>query len=406
MMMDNQAKEQLAKELRDLVENNILRYWMEKMVDMENGGFYGRRDGHNQLDPEAPKAAVLNGRILWAFSAAYRVLGNPNYLLMAKRAKDYIFTHFVDREYGGIYWTVNSQGEPLDTKKHVYVQAVVLFALSEFVRATGDQKVLGEAKEIFYNIEGRTADAINSGYNEAMDRTWRHMGDVRLSDKDELTERSLNTHLHLLEAYTCLYKVWPREVLANRLRRLMGVMLEKMVNPETSHFGMFFSDGWQEDKDIRSYGHSIEAAWLLLDAAYALNDVLLKRHVTEKVVRLVKAADEGLRPNGGMIYMSMIDDKDGLLKHIEEYHWWVQAENVLGHWYLYQHLGDEKMIPTMMNGINFIKEHLVDWQNGEWFWSCDAMLSPNQDDDKAGMWKDPSHNTRLCISLIEGLTPL
>ena len=401
MTTENSQMLTIQQEVRELVEQNILKYWMEKMVDNENGAFYGRRDGNDNLDSTAPKSVVLNARILWAFSAAYRVLGKPEYREMAVRAKDYILEHFIDTEFGGAYWTIDYQGKPLDTKKHVYAMAVTLFALSEYLHATDDESVLEPAKGLFYNIEGRMADGINAGYNEAMSRTWLPVIDVRLSEQDESTDRSLNTHLHLLEAYTNFYRVWPREVLNKRIRKLMGLMLEKMVNPTTSHLGMFFSEAWQGGKEIRSYGHSIEAAWLLLDAANALGDGPLLRHVSAKVPKMIAAASEGLRPNGGMIYMSTRENEQSAWRHIEDYHWWVQAESILGHWYLYRQLGDEAALSAVIEGIAFVKEHLVDWKDGEWFWSCDASLNPNRTEDKAGMWKDPCHNTRMCLSILE-----
>ena len=394
-------QDSFKQELLDMVENNILKYWMDKMVDVENGGFYGRRNGNDQLDTQAPKSAVLNGRILWAFSAAYRVIGKPEYLEIAQRAKDYILNYFIDAEYSGVYWTVDAHGRPLDTKKHTYAMAVILFALSEYVRSTGDGKVLESAKSLFYNIEGRTADSINSGYTEAVDRIWIPMVDQRLSETDEITDRTLNTHLHLLEAYTNLYRVWPNGVVGSRLRKLMGLILDKMVSPTTAHLGMFFTENWQGGKEIHSYGHSIETVWLMLDAAIAIGEPVLLRHLSVKIPRMMAAADEGLRPNGGMIYMSV---KEGdSYRHIEDYHWWVQAESVVGHWMLYRHLGVQNALEVMKKNISFLKEYLVDWQQGEWFWSWNEKSGPNRNDDKAGMWKDPYHNTRMCLQIIEDL---
>ncbi|MBR3078857.1 MAG: AGE family epimerase/isomerase [Prevotella sp.] len=393
--------ETLKQEMREMLEDNILRYWMEKMVDAENGGFYARRDGNDHLDIEAPKSAVLNARILWAFSAAYRVLGKEEYLDMATRAYLFIKDHLIDKEYGGVYWSVDSHGEPLETKKHVYAMAVTLFALSEYLRATNSSEALELARGLLYNIEGRMADYINSGYTEALSRLWLPIKDSRLSDKDESMERSLNTHLHLLEAFTNLYRVWPNSVLAERIRILLGVLIEKMINPDTAHIGMFFTEEWQGGKEIRSYGHSIITAWILLDAARVLGNSFMIRQVAEKAVRMVNAADEGLRPNGGMIYMSIREGDQ--LRHIEDYHWWVEAENIFGHWYFYGFTGDDKYLSPVIQGLQFIKDHLIDRENGEWFWSWNEENGVNHTDDKAGIWKDPYHNTRMCLQIIEDL---
>lgn len=397
----DKLQDTLRQELLDLVENNILKYWMEKMVDAENGGFYGRRDGNDCLDIEAPKSAVLNARILWAFSAAYRVLGKEEYLDMATRAYLFMESFLIDKEYGGVYWSVNSKGEPLDTKKHVYAMAVTIFALSEYVRATQNNEALEYAKGVYYNIESMTADCTNSGYIEALSRHWHPVDDSRLSDKDELMERSLNTHLHLLEAYTNLYRVWPNTVLTQRIKNLLGVLIEKMINPDTSHIGMFFTNEWKEGKEIRSYGHSITTAWMLLDAARVLENHLLIRKVAEKAERMVEAADEGLQPNGGMIYMSICEGNH--LRHVEDYHWWVQAESMLAHWYLYGYTGQQDYLSPVIKGLQFIKDHLLDHENGEWFWSWSEEKGYNRTDDKAGIWKDPCHNTRMCLQIIEDL---
>ncbi len=394
-------KEIFKNELLDLVENNILNYWMEKMVDSEHGGFYGQRNGYDQLIAEAPKSAVLNARILWAFSAAYRVLQKVEYLDMATRAYLYIKNHLLDTEYGGVYWSTDFQGNPLDTKKHVYAMAVTLFGLSEYLRATNSSEALELARGLFYNIEGRTADYINSGYIEALSRLWLPITDSRLSDKDELMEKSLNTHLHLLEAFTNLYRVWPNGVLADRIRKLLGVLIEKMVNPDTSHIGMFFTEQWQGGKEVRSYGHSITTAWLLLDAARVLGNSFMIRQVAKKAEGMMEAADNGLRPNGGMIYMAIREGNS--LRYVEDYHWWVQAENIMGHWYLYGYTGNEKYLTPVIQGLEFINDHLADRENGEWFWSWNEVDGVNHTDDKAGIWKDPYHNTRMCLKIIEDL---
>ena len=218
--MDN-----LKETMRDVLENNILSYWLTKVKDEENGGFYGRVDGNDQVHPVAEKGAVMNARILWAFSAAYRVLKKPEYLEAATRAKDYVRDYFLDREYGGIYWSVDCQGNPLDTKKQTYTIGFAIYGFSEYARATGDKEALDIAISLYHDIEKHAFDAKNNGYIEALTREWNPIADMRLSDKDENGSRTMNTHLHIIEPYTNLYRVWKTPELEKSIRNLLDIFI-------------------------------------------------------------------------------------------------------------------------------------------------------------------------------------
>ena len=225
--------ETLKKEMKQCLENNILRYWIDKVTDKEHGGYYGRVDGHDHVHPEAEKGAILNGRILWAFSAAYRVMKNKEYLDAATRAKDYILDHFIDKEYGGVYWSLDCEGKPLDTKKQTYAIGFVIYGLSEYARATGDKQALDAAIKLYHDIEAHAYDAVNGGYVEALTREWNPIADMRLSDKDENGAKTMNTHLHVIEPYTNLYRVWPSKELHESIHRLFDVFTDKLYNKET-----------------------------------------------------------------------------------------------------------------------------------------------------------------------------
>ena len=217
--------ENLKETMEDVLENNILNYWLDKVVDNENGGFYGRIDGHEQVCPEAEKGAVMNARILWAFSAAYRVLGKPEYLEAATRAKEYIRDYFLDHEYGGVYWSVDYKGRPLDTKKQTYAIGFAIYGFSEYARATGDQESLDIAISLYHDIEKHAFDSENNGYIEALTCEWNPIADMRLSDKDENGSRTMNTHLHVIEPYTNLYRVWKVPELEKSIRNLLDIWL-------------------------------------------------------------------------------------------------------------------------------------------------------------------------------------
>lgn len=389
--------ETLKKEMKQCLESNILRYWIDKVTDKEHGGYYGRVDGHDHVHPETEKGAILNGRILWAFSAAYRVMKNKEYLDAATRAKDYILDHFIDKEYGGVYWSLYCEGKPLDTKKQTYAIGFVIYGLSEYARATGDKQALDAAIKLYHDIEAHAYDAVNGGYVEALTREWNPIADMRLSDKDENGAKTMNTHLHVIEPYTNLYRVWPSKELHESIHRLLDVFTDKLYNKETHHLDLFFDNAWHGRRNIESYGHDIEATWLLWETALVLGEDDVKAKLGPIVVDLAKAADEGLQPDGSMIYEHWKDTG----KTDRQRQWWVLCENVIGHVNLYQYFNDASALKVAKDCWTFIDKHLVDHVNGEWHWAVDDNGKINLDDDKAGFWKCPYHNSRMCLEIIE-----
>ena len=390
--MDEILKQEMQKELT----TRILPYWMERMVDQENGGFYGRITGQEELMPRADKGAILNARILWTYSAAYRLLGREEYKEMANRAKRYLIDHFYDSEFGGVYWSLNYRGEPLDTKKQIYAIGFAIYGLSEFHRATGDPEALMYAVRLFNDIESHSFDGLKNCYCEALTREWNEIADMRLSEKDANERKTMNTHLHILEPYTNLYRVWKDARLERQLYNLIGLFTEKILDKDTSHLQLFFDNDWQSKYPVVSYGHDIEASWLLHEAARVLGDAGLIAEIEPVVKKIAAAASEGLTSDGGMIY-----EKNLTTGHIDgDYHWWVQAETVVGYYNLFRYFGDRGALQHSIDCWEFIKRHLTDDVHGEWFWSLRADGSLNRDDDKAGFWKCPYHNGRMCIELL------
>ena len=383
--------------MRSELENNILPFWMNKMEDNEQGGFYGEITGDDELRSEASKGAILNARILWTFSAAYRLLKKPEYLKTATRAKRYLIDRFYDPEYGGIYWELDYKGNPLDTKKQIYAIGFAIYGLSEYARATGDAEALEYAQRLFEVIEQHSFDPVQNGYLEALTRDWQPIEDMRLSDKDENEKKTMNTHLHILEPYTNLYRVWKDERLERQLRNLIDVFITRILDPQTGHLNLFFEEDWTNKYRIYSYGHDIEASWLIHEAALVLGDETVLKRIEPLIVRIAQAADEGLNPDGSMIYENFLDKQ----KIDRELHWWVQAENVVGHINLYQHFGDESALDIAVRCWEFIKAKLIDHEHGEWHWSILPDGTVNRKDDKAGFWKCPYHNGRMCMEVIE-----
>ena len=417
---------QLKKEMQDVLENNILPFWLNRMIDHENGGFYGRIDGNGILHPDAEKGAILNARILWAFSAAYRVLGKQEYAEAATRAKRYLIDHFVDPEYGGVYWSLDCKGCPLDTKKQFYAIGFAIYGLSEYARAMRDPEALDYALMLFDCIEEHALDHEHNGYIEACTREWGEMADMRLSELDANYPKSQNTHLHIIEPYTNLYRclremreaslcnyvpsigaVLPVDITVPRetferveaaLRNLIGIFTDKILNPVTHHLDLFFENDWTRGAGaLESYGHDIECSWLMHEAALVLGDKKVLSNV-EPVVRMVaKASEKGLRADGSMVHEANLDTG-----HVDsDLHWWVQAENVVGWINIYQYFGDEDALRKALRCWQYIKDNLIDWEGGEWWWSRDTEGHINRRDDKAGFWKCPYHNSRMCLEILE-----
>ena len=396
--MDKNKLVLFKKEMQDVLTGNILPFWIDKMVDHENGGFYGRIDGHGNLHADAEKGGILNARILWTFSAAYRVLGKSEYLEMATRAKDYIIAHFIDREYGGTYWSLDYKGNPKDTKKQFYAIGFMIYGLSEYVRATGDKEALDYAIQLFECIEDHSLDVIYNGYIEACTREWGEIADMRLSDLDANYPKSQNTHLHIIEPYANLYRVWKDERLEKALRNMINIFTDKILNPETNHLDLFFEKDWTRGAGhLESYGHDIECSWLMHEAALVLGDAEVLKKVEEIVPLVAKASEKGLNPDGSMIHEANLDTG-----HVDDdLHWWVQAEAVVGFYNIYQHFGDESALDKSLQCWQYIKDNLIDYEGGEWYWSRRPDGTLNLDDDKAGFWKCPYHNGRMCLEIIE-----
>ena len=387
----------LRTEVEHELTTGILPFWIEKMTDNVQGGFYGRIDGDDNLHADAPKGAILNARILWTFSAAYRLLRKPEYLETATRAKRYIIDKFYDKDFGGVYWSLTADGEPLDTKKQVYAQGFAIYGLSEYARATGDREALDYAVKLFETVEKYSFDRTRNGYIEAFTREWKPIEDMRLSDKDENTSKTMNTHLHILEPYANLYRVWKDERLERQLRNMLDLFTGKILNKKTYHLDLFFDNDWRTDGNIISYGHDIEASWLIHEAALVLGDEALLKRIEPVITNIARAADEGLNPDGSMIYERFTAED----RTDRELHWWVQAENVVGHVNLYQHFGDEMALDIAVKCWQFIKDKIIDHEHGEWHWSLMPDGTVNRRDDKAGFWKCPYHNGRMCMEIIE-----
>ena len=390
----------LKNELNLILTENILPFWMQEMLDNERGGFYGQITGKGDIVKDAPKGAILNARILWTFSSAYKLTKTTEYLITAARAKEYFVNHFIDKDFGGVFWSLDCEGKPLDTKKQIYAISFAIYGLSEYFQATGDLEVLDLAKNLFWVIEKHAFDNQNGGYFEAFARDWSELEDMRLSEKDANERKTMNTHLHILESYTNLFRAWKNPVLKDKIKELLLVFTDRIVDKKTNHLNLFFTDDWKIKGDIISYGHEIETSWLMHEAILVINDPELLSKIEPIIQEIAEASQAGMQEDGSLVY-----EKDLIDGHTDlDRHWWVQAEAVVGFFNLYQNFDDNDALQKTLKCITYIKRYLLDIENGEWFWSVKSDGEINRDDDKAGFWKCPYHNSRMCIELIQRIS--
>ena len=392
-----QYRQEMKEELK-----NILDYWMKYTIDTENGGFIGKIDHDNNIDSHAPKGSVLNSRILWTFSAAYTLTKREEYLRVAERAFQYLGEYFTDQQFGGVYWTVNHNGEPLDTKKQIYALAFAVYGLSEFHKASKNEKALNLANDIYSDIIKYSYDEKNGGYIEALTRGWKESKDLRLSGKDANERKSMNTHLHVLEAFVNLYRVSPNEILKARVKELVQLFADRIISKETNHLVLFFDDEWNEKSKVVSYGHDIEAAWLIQEASEPGDDQGLWGLIRRRSIALATAAAEGLDEDGGLWY-----EYDPTKNHlIKQKHSWPQAEAMIGFFNAWQNTSDEIFLKQSLKSWDFVKKYIHDRNGGEWYWGVYEDYSPMKQEDKVGLWKCPYHNSRACIEIINRINSL
>ena len=388
----------LAPAMEHDLRENILPFWMTRVPDETYGGFLGHLADDGTVDPAGPKGGVLNARILWAFAAAFRRYGELAYRETADRAYAYLLSHFWDETHGGVYWMLDHEGRPVSDRKQIYHQAFALYGLAEYHQATGSAEALERAVELYRSIEEHAADPAHGGYWEARARDWSPLQDVRLSEKDRNSPKSMNTHLHVMEGYANLLRVWDGEGLREGLRSLVEIHLERIVDPVSGHLLLFFDDEWRPVDGAVSYGHDIEASWLILEAAEVLGEAGLRERaaaVAEKIARVTLA--EGFDPENGGVFAER--DDGGPLD--DEKHWWMQAEAIVGFVNAWELTGDPSFVEAAERTWGFVDRFLIDRTHGEWRWRVARGGSPIPGLPKVEPWKCPYHNSRAALEIVE-----
>jgi len=400
-MLTKQEVEKMARE-------NILPFW-QNMIDKEHGGFYGEADFYGKINKTADKGGILNSRILWTFSAAYRIFNDENYKTCAKQARDFLESAFFDKEHGGIYWLVDNTGKPLQTRKQFYNIAFAIYALSEHYLAFDDKSSLELALSLFDSLEKHGFDPKDGGFIEAKVREWDNIDDYRLSGKDLNSPKSMNTNLHVLEAYTTLTHACHHaednvnyERVRKALEGLLRITMDKIVNCNW-HFKLFFDMEWNSLSKEVSWGHDIEGSWLMYEAALAIGNVKLLEEVKHAAIVIADvihsvALDKknGDLKNGGLL--SGLTEEGQLLTKKE---WWPQAEAIVGFYNAYELSNEIKYFDAASDIWEYIKKYFADNENGEWHNELDSENKTDTKMPKAGFWKCPYHNARACFEIFK-----
>lgn len=388
----NSRTDTFLEEVRENLTSGILPYWLG--LKDPKGGFYGEVSSDGKVLYDAPRGVILNARIIWSFASAYQALHETSYLVAAVHARDYFLEHFCDHKYGGVYWSVDKDGERLDTKKQLYAQGFAIYGLSELYKVTKDDEVLKNAINLYKVVETYFADRENGGYIEALARDFSPLEDMSLSAHDINADKTMNSHLHILEAYANLYQVWPEEELKGAVERLLDIIGTKVMAAD-GHLQLYFRKDWSVMPGGVSYGHDIETSWLAQECAFALKDLDIVNRVRPWALAMGKAGNEGLLPDGSLRYEKLLD---GTFDDSRQ--WWVQAESVVGNLWLWKYHSDPQGADRALAAWKFIKEHLVDAAAGEWWWAMLPDGKPDLSQPKAGFWKCPYHNTRMCLQVL------
>ncbi|MEM8927505.1 MAG: AGE family epimerase/isomerase [Bacteroidota bacterium] len=394
--MGNQIPVYFRESLKRELEN-ILSYWKQNTIDHTYGGFYGRIDHNNTIDTTHFKGIILNTRILWTFSRANTFYGDDRYKSECERSITYLSNHFRDVEHGGVHWEVDFQGNPTNKRKQIYAQAFCIYALAEYYKFSKDEEALEWAMALFSLIEEKAYDNEFDGYFEAFGEHWEPIADVRLSQKDLNSPKTTNTHLHILEAYTTLFEVARDPQVKKALGRLITLFQDKMYG-EDGHLKLFFSKDWKEESTEISFGHDIEAAWLLILAARTIDNPNHTKACEKIGVGIANTFLKEALTRG----FGVVNSQNRITKEIDtDHHWWPQIEAMVGLIYIWDITNKDIYLEYSLKIWDFAQEHILDPNYGEWFFRVDRNGNPYTEENKVGPWKCPYHNSRGLMEILK-----
>ena len=383
----------MRTEIRKHLENDIIPFW-KSLRDDTFGGYYGYMDFERNLDKKAVKGCILNSRITWFFSQAYQLTKDASLLAEAKHGYEFMKECCLDREYGGVFWSVTYDGKPEDTTKHTYNQAFSIYALSAYYAASGDEESIRMADDLYQIIEERCKD--RDGYLEAFDREFHPSENDKLSENGVIAGRTMNTLLHVLEAYTEFYRVTGKYEVKKRIEWILDLIADKIYNPKLCRQEVFFDMDYQSLLDLHSYGHDIETAWLVDRAVDVIGNPAYQQKmfpITENLTReIYQTAFDGHSLSNEC--EKGVVDTDRV--------WWVQAEAIVGFINGYQKDPSKtEYLEAAKNIWEYIKEYVIDQrEHSEWFWLVDKDGNPYKEKPIVDAWKCPYHNGRMCMEVI------
>lgn len=401
--MNSADLKNLSNAVSEHLFGHIMPFWCGPAVDHEQGGWMAWLSNDLKPDRTKPKGLIVNSRILWAFSAVHRARPEKIFREMADRALDFLMNKFWDEKHGGVFWQLNDAGGVTDNSKKIYGQAFFIYALSEYHLAFGAPSALARAMQVYELVEKHAHDPQHGGYLEVRRGDWSEAGaDARLSDKDMNEKKSMNNHLHVLEAWTNLYRATKDPRVEQRLRELLQLFLEKILDARTQHFHHFFDEQWNIRSDTYTFGHDIEGTWLLCEAAEVLGDPAWVKRTEHAAVQMAEVTlKEAVQSDGAICY----EGKGGkIIDYGKEC--WPQAEALIGFLNAHQISRDDRYFNAARGAWNFADKHLVDRVHGEWFWRIapDGQVDPAL--PKISEWKGPYHASRACLETMRRIDSL
>lgn len=384
-------EEAITKEL-----NNILDFWSTRAFNKQTGLFFGRIDNDGNVYPQAALGAVMYSRIIWSFSAGYLYTKKTIYKKRALQAYRILKSFFYDQENGGLYWSVLPTGRPLERRKQIYAQAFGIYALAELYKIEPSKGLLEEISSLFNLIEKYSYDEETGGYIDAFNEDWKPIDDMRLSEKDMNAPKTMNTHLHILEAYSNFYSIQKDKLVKERIIQLLTIFRTKIIHPQKKHLQLFFTKNWKSLSINQSFGHDIEASWLMIEAAENVYGKDVPKSLIDECNALALISADGLLTDGSLAY-----EKTGRFVN-KERHWWVQAEAWVGFYATGIRREEAIYFQYAENLWNYIQNEIKDEVNGEWFWGKDENGNILKE-DKVGIWKCPYHTSRACLEVLKKL---
>ena len=392
-MLEDKEVTVVVNEVKKEFLNHVIPFW-EKLIDENNEGYYGLLDYDLKLDKTAEKGCILNSRILWFFANAYLTFGDESYLRYADHAYAFLVKSCLDKENEGVFWSLNYDGTVCDSTKHTYNQAFAIYALSSYYDAVKNEEAMELALSLYHLIESRCRDKI--GYLEAFTKDFRPVSNEKLSENGVDAARTMNTLLHVFEAYTELYRVSGREQVADSMRFILDVFADKMYNAEFGRLEVFFDDAYHSLADVYSYGHDIETAWLIDRGLEVLGD----KQYTDKLEKITARLTAQVYKEAFDGCSLPVESCNGVVD--ETRLWWVQAEAMVGFYNGYQKNPEKiEYIKTVRALWEYIKNHIIDKREGsEWFWEVDGNGNPTNPKPIVEPWKCPYHSGRMCFELL------